>query len=117
MDTGGSRGYRNPRGWTLRVCVNPIAPCLHPVRSGSRRWLEVLRGGGACPSRYRFILRRSIWIRVPPYEQWLVGMGAGAVPFVVILTPEGAWRLAPGPPCERVLAVAGDRCWGAVSSS
>jgi hypothetical protein len=91
---------------------------LSPPRE---QWLAavvgVLRGGGASPSRYRFILRRSIWIRVPPYEQWLVGMGAGAVPFVVILTPEGAWRLAPGPPCERVLAVAGDRCWGAVSSS
>jgi hypothetical protein len=43
-------------------------------------------------------------------------MRAGAVPFIVILTSEGMWLLAPGPPCEQVLTVAGDRCWGAVSS-
>ena len=117
MGTGGSRGYRNLRGLTLRVCVNPIAPRLHPMSSGSRRWLGVLHGGGASPSRYRFILCHLIRTCDPPYEQWLVGMGAGAVPFIVILTPEGAWLLAPGPPCERVLTVAGDRCWGAISSS
>jgi hypothetical protein len=26
MDTGGSRGYGNPRGLALWVCVNPVAP-------------------------------------------------------------------------------------------
>jgi len=60
----------------------------------------VLRGGGASPSCYCFILCHSIWICVPPYELWLVGMGVGAVLFIVILTPERAWQLAPGPPCK-----------------
>jgi hypothetical protein len=64
------------------------------------------------PSRYCLVLCRSICTRNPPYEQWLVGMGAGAVPFVIIVE---AWLLAPGPPCEQVLTVVGDRCWGAVS--
>ena len=43
-------------------------------------------------------------------------MGAGAVLFIIIVgRGEGACLLEPGPPCERVLAVVGDGCWGAVS--
>jgi hypothetical protein len=38
---------------------------------------------------------------------------AAVVQFTVDM--EGAWLLAPGPPCERVLTVAGDRCWSAGS--
>lgn len=52
-----------------------------------------------------------ICTRDPPYEQWLIGVGVGAIPFVVV----GAWPLAPSPPCERVLAVVGDGCWGIAS--
>jgi hypothetical protein len=95
MGTGGSHRYGNPL-----VCVNPITPHLHSVSSGSRWWLGVLRGGGASPSCYCFILCHLIRICNPPYEQWLVGIGVGAVPFIVILTPEEAWLLAPGPPCK-----------------
>jgi len=47
----------------------------------------------------------------PPYEQRLVGTGASAAPVVVV----GGWLLAPGSPCERVLAVMGGGCWVAVS--
>jgi hypothetical protein len=54
----------------------------------------------------------SICTHNPPYKQWLVGMGAGAVLFIVIVE---AWLLAPGPPCKQVLTVVGDRCSGVVS--
>jgi hypothetical protein len=85
---------------TVRVSRRP---------SDGRRYVRPSKIERMC--RSRLVLCRSICTRDPPYEQWLVGMGAGAVPFVIMET----WLLAPGPPCEQVLAVVGDRCWGAVS--
>jgi hypothetical protein len=42
----------------------------------------------------------------------------GAVPFIVVVEGEGwVWLLAPGPPCERVLAAVGDGCWEPSPSS
>jgi hypothetical protein len=52
-----------------------------------------------------------ICTRNPPYKQWLVGKGAGAAPFIIVVRVE-AWLIAPSPPCKQVLAVVGDRCWG-----
>jgi hypothetical protein len=70
-----------------------IAPHFHPMSSCSQRWLGVLLWWWWRPcSRYCHlcvVLRRSICTHDPPYEQWLVGMGAGAVPFLVVVGARG----------------------------
>jgi hypothetical protein len=78
----------------LRQCppltVN-VAPRFHPVSSCSRLWLGVLLWWWwrLCGHRrFRVVLCRSIrsiCTHDPPYEEWLVGMGAGAVPFIIVV--------------------------------
>jgi hypothetical protein len=57
----------------------------------------------------------------PPRKQLLTAVvgGATVVAAVVQFTVdmEGAWLLAPGPPCEQVLAVAGDGAGALAHSS
>jgi hypothetical protein len=102
----GTRGYGYGYRWVMQVwkpvwvgtmglhqhrpLTIIIAPRFHPVSSCLWRWLGVLLWWWwwrPC-SRYCHlcvVLHRSICTHNPPYEQWLVGMGAGAVPFLIIV--------------------------------